>query len=165
MPSNPKSSSGVHIRLASNADIAAMAAVVNAAFAIETFLEGQRTDEAGITEMMKKGGFLLAEDLPGRSVACVYVETSGERGYFGMLAVDPSEQSKGLGRVMVEAAEDYCRRRGCEFMEISVLSLRTELLPFYRKFGYLESGRQEFHSSRRLTYGLECHCIMMSKLL
>lgn len=153
------------IRVATPAETAAIASIINRAFSIETFLEGTRTDEAQLSEMMGKGIFLLACDSSERLVASVYVELRGERGYFGMLAVDPAHQGSGIGRAMVESVEDYCRQRGCKFMDISVLSLRTELPPFYRKLGYVETGTDEFHPSRPLKPGLECHLIIMSKPL
>ena len=132
---------------------------------METFLDGTRTDEAGVAAMMQKGCFLVAVDGPGQVVASVYIELRGARGYFGMLAVDPSRQGKGLGRMMVEAAENHCRKVGCDAMDITVLSLRPELPPYYRKLGYIETGTEEFHPSRPLKAGVECHCIRMSKAL
>ncbi|HUO60248.1 MAG TPA: GNAT family N-acetyltransferase, partial [Candidatus Acidoferrales bacterium] len=87
------------------------------------------------------------------------------RGYFGMLAVDPSRQGTGLGRKMVDAAEDHCRRVGCTHVDINVLSLRTELPPFYRKLGYTETGTEELHPVHGLKPGLKCHVIVMSKSL
>jgi predicted N-acetyltransferase YhbS len=157
--------SAVRIRLATPADTPAVIAIVNAAFAIETFLGGSRTDEEQIAEMMRKGEFLLAEDDAGHLLAAVYTERRGERGYFGMLAVDVAQQGTGLGRIMVEAAEEHCRKQGCKFMDITVLSLRPELPPFYRKLGYTKTGTEEFHPSRPLRDGVECHCIVMSKAL
>jgi GNAT superfamily N-acetyltransferase len=159
------SETAVRIKTASDADITRMIPVVNAAFAIETFLDGSRTDEQRMREMMQKGAFLLAEDGSGRVLACVYLELRAERGYFGMLAVDPSQQGKGLGQLMVHAAEDHCRHRGCKFMDITVLSLRPELPPFYRRLGYVETGTEEFHPSRPLKDGVECQCVVMSKAL
>jgi len=50
-------------------------------------------------------------------------------------------------------------------MDLSVLSLRPELLPFYRKLGYVATGTEKFHPSRRLKAGLECHSVVMSKSL
>jgi GNAT superfamily N-acetyltransferase len=160
-----KADPGVHIRLATDADLTLMIPVVNAAFAIETFLDGTRTDDERMAEMLAKGEFLLAEDSSGSVMASVYVERRGERGYFGMLAVDPSQQGRGLGRIMVEAAEGHCRRLVCKFMDITVLNLRPELPPFYRKLGYAETGTEEFHPSCPLKEGVECHCIVMSKAL
>jgi GNAT superfamily N-acetyltransferase len=95
----------------------------------------------------------------------VFTKVNGDRGYLGMLAVDPSKQGTGLGRVMIEAAENHCRDRGCQFMDIVVLSLRPELPPIYRKVGYFETDTEEFHPSRSLKPGVKCHAINMSKRL
>jgi predicted N-acetyltransferase YhbS len=154
----------VHIRLATASDVPAIIRVVNAAFSIETFLDGTRTDEARMAEMLRTGEFLVAED-GGRIIASVYVEQDGKRGYFGMLAVDPTSQGKGLGRAMVEAAESYCQNRGCTAMDLAVLSLRPELPPLYEKLGYVKTGTEEFHPSRPLKEGFVCHTIIMSKKL
>jgi ribosomal protein S18 acetylase RimI-like enzyme len=155
----------IRIRVATATDRAAMIPVINEAFAIEAFLEGTRTDNARLTGMMGAGSFLVAEDDSSRIVASVYVEVRGTRGYIGMLAVDPALQGKGLGRAMVEAAEDHCRRLGCVAMDLTVLSLRPDLPPRYRKLGYVESGTEEFVPSRPLKDGMQCHCIVMSKTL
>lgn len=157
----PKSPS---VRIATALDIPAITSITNAAFTVENFIDGTRTDENGVAELMAKGTFLVAEESKV-VIASVYVELRGPRGYFGMLSVDPWQQKRGLGRVMVEAAEDYCRRHECTAMDITVLSLRTELPPYYRKLGYVETGTEEFHPSRPLKGGVECHCIVMSKLL
>jgi ribosomal protein S18 acetylase RimI-like enzyme len=154
----------VHIRAATAGDVPAIIRVVNAAFAIETFLDGTRTDEKRMAETTSKGKFLVAEE-GGRIVASVYVEPRGKRGYFGMLAVDPASQGKGLGRAMVEAAESYCQNRGCTAMDIAVLSLRPELLPLYQKLGYVKTGTDEFHPSRALKDAAVCHIIILSKEL
>jgi len=153
------------IRLATRADIAAMLPIINDAFAIETFLEGTRTSEDQLTNMMSKGEFLLGHDSSGDLVASVYVEVRGTRGYFGMLAVAIAQQGKGFARSMVEAAEVHCRHRGCTSMDLTVLSLCTELPPFYSKFGYIETGTEDFRPTRPLKDGVACHCIVMSKPL
>lgn len=153
------------IRVATAGDRATMLRIINSAFAIEKFIEGQRTNDGQLAEMMQKGEFLLGMDSFGRVVASVYVEVRGSRGYFGMLAVDPRQQGAGLGRAMVEAAEQYCREKGCKAMDLTVLSLRPELPPYYRKFGYAESGVEEFRTTRPLKGELKCHLIVMSKQL
>jgi mannitol-1-/sugar-/sorbitol-6-phosphatase len=155
----------VTLRKASASDRAAMVALINSAFAIEKFIEGQRTDEEQLRQMMQQGEFLLGLDSAGQVVASVYVEVRGARGYFGMLSVDPKMQGNGLGKKMVDAAEQYCRDRGCGAMDLYVLSLRPELAPIYRKLGYRENGVEEFRPSRPLKTGAECHCIVMSKEL
>ena len=155
----------LRVRVASAADCGALAALINSAFAIEKFLEGERTDEKQLKAMMEKGQFLLGCDAGGQLVASVYVEVRGSRGYFGMLAVHPEHQKNGLGSKMVGAAEEYCRGKGCDAMDLCVLSLRPELPPLYRKLGYAESGVEEFHPPRAFIGTAECHCIVMSKEL
>jgi GNAT superfamily N-acetyltransferase len=155
----------VPVRLATAADRAEMVPLINAAFAIETFLAGTRTDMERLTEMMHKGKFLLAHNASGELIASVYVESGNRRGYLGMLAVRPELQGRGLGRAMVEAAEEYCRAFNCMEMKLTVLSLRPELPPFYRKLGYSETGTEDFRPSRPLQPGVDCHCIVMSKSL
>jgi predicted N-acetyltransferase YhbS len=172
-----RSESGLElsIRVATDADRARLIRLVNAAFAVESFMEGTRTDEARLAAMMRKGEVLLAEDGGGRTLGCVYTEVRAtevrttearsKRGYIGMLAVDPAFQRAGLGRRMVEAAEQHLRRQGCVGADITVLSLRGELPPIYRRFGYVETGTEVFHPSQPLKAGVECHGIVMSKEL
>jgi GNAT superfamily N-acetyltransferase len=93
----------------------------------------------------------------------VYVKITGAIGYFGMLSIDPARQGQGLGARLIAFAEDYCREAGCSEMEIEVVNLRTELPPFYRRFGYTESGTRPFPDSERTK--LPCHFIVMSKVL
>jgi predicted N-acetyltransferase YhbS len=155
----------LHIRPAVTADRPRLIPLINSAFSIETFFEGTRTDEQRLAEMMSKGTILAAEDGDGQLLGCIYVEVRGARGYLGQLAVDPAHQGKGLGRRLMAAGEEHLHRQGCEAVEITVLSLRPELPPLYRRFGYVETGTEEFHPSRPLKPGVECHCIVMSKKL
>ncbi|HLY41746.1 MAG TPA: GNAT family N-acetyltransferase [Terracidiphilus sp.] len=155
----------LHFRIAVTKDRSSLVPLINAAFAIETFLGSTRTDDARLAAMMEKGRILMAEDNAGNILASVYVELRGARGYLGMLAVDPAHQKSGIGGRMVEAAEDRLRKLGCEAVDITVLSLRPELVPLYRRLGYVETGTEEFHPTRPLKPGIECHCIVMSKML
>jgi len=52
----------LNIRLAIPSDRPRLIPLINAAFAIETFLEGTRTDDERLAAMMQKGEILLAED-------------------------------------------------------------------------------------------------------
>ena len=141
-----------------------MIPLVNAAFAVETFLDGTRTDETRMDRMMQKGQFLVGER-EGRIAGAVYVEKRDGRAYIGMLAIDPAQQGAGLGRIMMQAAERHARGLGCRHADITVLSLRPELPPLYRKLGYQETGTEEFHPTQPLKPGVACHAIVMSKSL
>lgn len=51
-------SAAFRVRPATKADTAAMIPVINAAFAVETFLDGTRTDETRMAEYRSGGEFL-----------------------------------------------------------------------------------------------------------
>jgi ribosomal protein S18 acetylase RimI-like enzyme len=155
----------LHIRLAPAADRPRLIPLINAAFAIETFLEGTRTDDDRLTAIMQRADILLAEDSSGQILASIYAEVRGNRGYLGQLAVHPAHQRSGIGKQILAAAEDHFRARGCEAIDITVLSLRPELLPIYTRLGVIETGVEEFHIPRKLKDGQQCHCIRMSKPL
>jgi predicted N-acetyltransferase YhbS len=157
--------SSLHIRPATEADIPRLVRMVNAAFSIETFLEGTRTDAESLAATMAKGKVLVAEDAEGQALGSIYVEVRGERGYMGMLAVDPARQGQGLGGLLVGKAEEILRHAGCQAVDICVLSLRPELLPLYRRFGFQESGTEEFNHGRSFREPVECHMVVMSKVL
>jgi len=133
------------IRPATAEDAALVAALINQAFSVEKFfIEGDRTSAEEVHTMMARGEFLVLGDF----AAVVYVELRGERGYFGMLSVDPARRKEGLGRRLVEIAEQRCREAGCRIMELQTVNLRLELAPYYRKLGYVESGTTPFLSDR-----------------
>jgi ribosomal protein S18 acetylase RimI-like enzyme len=124
------------IRRATGADAGEIARIINAAFEIEReFRQGDRTSASEIHGLMNRDAFLVAEH-GGRLIGAVEVRVRGETGYFGMLAVDASARRAGIGRALVEAAEDHCRRAGCTVMTMSTGEDRTELIPYYAKMGY-----------------------------
>jgi N-acetylglutamate synthase-like GNAT family acetyltransferase len=150
-------------RLARIEDAKNIARLVNTAFRPERFFtDSDRTDPEKVRALMLKGKFLLAEE-SGALAGCVYIELRGERGYFGLLAVDPALQRSGLGSRLVAAAEDECRSSGCRFMDLTIVNLRTELPPFYRRLGYLENGTLPFPSDQHPNQ--PCHLVKMSKPL
>ena len=165
MSSDSQPGLSIHFRIATAADRPRLISLINSAFSVETFIDGTRTDDEHLAATMEKGSILLAEDSAGHLLACVCTEVRGVRGYLGMLAVDPARQGSGIGRATTEAAEDHMRRQGCDAVDITVLSLRPELPPMYRRFGYVEVRTEEFQPSRPIKPGIECHCIVMSKRL
>ena len=148
-------------RVASIADTEALARLINAAFRVEQpFIEGDRIDPPGVRAFLQKGKFLLAEDATGLA-GCVYVELRGDRGYLGLLGVDPQRQGTGLGRKLMDAAENYFREAGCVAIDLRVISARTPLPAFYRHLGYLETGTAPFAPD--VPVKVPCHYILMSK--
>jgi ribosomal protein S18 acetylase RimI-like enzyme len=165
MPEDAVPFPALRTRLATAADIPRLVELINAAYSIEEFLEGTRTDLEALTAALEKGSILVLEEDGGSLLGSIYAELRGTRGYLGMLAVDPERQGQGLARRLMESAEAHFRALGCRAIDILVLSLRPELLPLYRRLGFVETGTEEFSYPRSFRAGVKCHCIAMSKPL
>jgi GNAT superfamily N-acetyltransferase len=153
----------VQTRFASLADADALVSLINAAFVVERpIFGGDRTSPEGVRAYLERGTFLVAEDLNGLA-GCVYVELRGDRAYIGLLSVAPARQGSGLGRVLMQAAENFCREKKCIAVDLRVVSARTPLPAFYRHLGYTETHTSELPADAHPK--IPCHFIHMSKRL
>jgi GNAT superfamily N-acetyltransferase len=160
-PSSP--ARGPRIRAAIPSDTDAVARLINAAFIVErVVIDGDRTNPQAVRALMNSGRFLLAEDITGL-VGCVYIERRDEHSYLGLLSVAPQFQGRGLGRQLVAAAEDHSREIGCRVIDLRIVSARAELLPFYRRLGYIENGTAPFPPD--VPTKVPCDYILMTKPL
>ena len=151
------------IRSANPSDVAHIVALVNLAFRVERFLVyGDRTGTDQISARFQTGTFLLSETATGL-VGCIYLELRGDRAYFGLLSVDPAHQHRGVGRELIGEAERRARDAGCNFMDLLIVNVRTELVPIYAGMGYAESGTAPFPAD--VPTKMPCHFLRMSKNL
>jgi ribosomal protein S18 acetylase RimI-like enzyme len=74
-------------------------------------------------------------------IGCVAVTRKDTAlGYLGMLCVSPTLQSGGLGRRLLDAAEDHARALGLAAMEMTVIDSREALIAWYERRGYRRTG-------------------------
>lgn len=153
-------------RTATAEDVDEIVRVTSAAYRVEDFfIDGDRTNASEVAAKMASDHacFLVVDAEVGDSLmASVYVEVRGDRGYFGMLSVDPAHQKKGLSRVLIDAVESHCRAAGCVALDIDVVNLRLELPAFYARLGFTPTGTAPFtnpHAKRN------AHLITMSRPL
>jgi GNAT superfamily N-acetyltransferase len=163
-PSEAPSAPGeIRTRLALASDVDAIVRLINAAFVVERpIFDGDRTSPAGVRAYLERGKFLVAGDSAGLD-GCVYVEIRGDRGYIGLLSVDPPRQGSGLGRKLMEAAEKFFREANCIAVDLRVVSARAPLPAFYRHLGYSETGRSDLPADAKAR--IPCQFIHMSKKL
>ena len=134
-------------RTATDADAAALVALVNDAFEIEAdTLTGDRIELPDVRERLRRGSFLVCDAESGGIAGCVYVELRGETGYLGLVSVASTRQSLGLGRDLMAAAEDWLREAGCGVCQLWVLSSRPELLAWYGRRGYRVVRKEPFEA-------------------
>ncbi|MFJ7342895.1 GNAT family N-acetyltransferase [Streptomyces sp. NPDC101110] len=106
-------------------------------------LEGQRTDPEGVLAVIKSpDSRLVTVEREGRIVACCQLEHRGENAYFGMFAVSPLLQGAGLGKLIIAEAERQAREDwGVREMQMTVISVRDDLIAWYERRGYRRTGR------------------------
>ncbi len=150
----------MYVRTAALPDLPALCALIESAFRGDSakrgwtheadLLGGQRTDLEALREIVSDPRqIIILAETGSALVGCVAVTDLGERnglrtGYLGMLTVAPERQGGGLGRRLVAVAEAHARDAiGADIMEMSVISRRTELIDWYLRQGYAETGREK----------------------
>lgn len=151
------------LRQATAGDVPRITEVVNAAYRAEDFfINGNRTNAEDVGALVSEGAFLVFER-HGSIIGAVYVTRDGTRSYFGMLSLDPALKGTGLGRMLVDAIEQRAVDAGCEISDLQVVNLREELIPWYRRMGYVANGTLPFPDPWKLKR--PAHMLAMSKTL
>jgi N-acetylglutamate synthase-like GNAT family acetyltransferase len=147
----------VQIRSATPDDVDAVVALVESAYRGESsragwtteadLIDGSRTDAEEVRALLPD---LLLADRDGELVGCAALSVVDGAGYFGTFAVRPTLQGGGVGAALLRAAEERARRLGLERVEMTVLSVRSELIAWYERRGYARTG-----ATRPFPYGVE----------
>ncbi len=168
------------IRIALINDIPDLVALINSAYRGESsragwtteadLLDGVRTDEEDLGSLMmdKHSIFLVGFDETGKNLlGCVHLQKKGKAMYLGMLTVQPQLQAKGIGKQLLGAAEQYAKQQGCVSIEMTVISVRHELITWYNKHGYQSTGvTKPFPASAKAGIAKQpLEFIVLSKLL
>lgn len=103
-----------------------------------------RANENMIIETMQKAGsvFLKYTDDGNQLIGCVNLQQQDQKIYLGMFSVLPQAQGAGIGKQILIAAEAYALQQHCSLIYMSVISLRTELIDWYIRFGYEDTGKR-----------------------
>jgi ribosomal protein S18 acetylase RimI-like enzyme len=136
---------------ANEKDIPALNILVNSAYRGEQskqgwtteadLLDGIRTDEESLSELIQQpGSVILKYEEENKILGCVYLKQEDNKIYLGMLTVSPELQNKGIGKILMAASEGEARKRNCKAVFMSVISVRTELIDWYKKRGYFDTG-------------------------
>ncbi len=96
-------------------------------------------------------------------IGSIYAELREERGYFGMLSIDPSRQKNGIGKQLVQTVEKYFRDAGCKFSDLKIVNVRTDLHDLYHHWGYADTGTGVYDDPTPTK--IPVHFIHMSKSL
>ncbi len=107
-------------------------------------LDGIRTDVDSLKEMIGRSSAIILQSFTEYNLlqGCVYLEKRKNKMYLGMLTVSPMLQAKGIGKQLLIEAEKYAQSQECSLIEMTVISIRTELFEWYKKHGYKDTGEK-----------------------
>jgi GNAT superfamily N-acetyltransferase len=73
----------------------------------------------------------------------VYLKEEEENLYLGMLSVRPTLQAGGIGKYILHYSEERAKAIGKKFVRMTVINVRSELIAWYNRHGYLPTGETE----------------------
>src|SRR5579875_699585 len=100
-----------------------------------------RIDAEGIQNLLSKQTVTILKYADDKKIeGCVYLEKHDDKLYLGMLSVLPTSQANGMGKKLMQAAEDYAKKVNCKHIEMTVINVRHELIEWYCRRGYQCTG-------------------------
>ena len=140
-------------RFADERDVPALVGLVESAYRGEAsragwtseahLLDGQRTNAGAVRAVVRApGSVMLVAEAGGHLVGCCQlVRRPPAEVYFGMFSVQPGRQGEGLGGEILAEAERLARDDwAATTMVMTVLAQRGELIAWYERRGYRQTG-------------------------
>lgn len=135
-------------------DISALNTLINSAYRGEFskkgwtteahLLEGGRTTEAELVEIMQDTtNTILKYSENNKIIGCVLLKANENELYLGMLTVSPDLQNSGVGKKLLHQAEVFAAEMQLPKIKMTVISVREELIAWYKRNGYVDTGARE----------------------
>lgn len=135
-------------------DIPALVTLINSAYRGESskkgwtteahLLEGKRTDEEEMTQILQDSkNTILKFTENDKIIGSVLLVEKGHQLYLGMLTVSPELQNSGIGKKLLAEAEIHSKTLGLSSIIMTVISVREELIAWYKRHGYVDTGERE----------------------
>ncbi len=135
-------------------DAPELSVLVNAAYRGDTgrqgwtteadLIDGSRTDAELLKAVIDTPGSMILKYVEdGKIIGCVELRKENDKLYLGMLTVNPTIQGKGIGKALLKASEEEAAKQKCHVIFMNVLTDRKELIDWYVRHGYHDSGRRK----------------------
>nr|WP_315223401.1 GNAT family N-acetyltransferase [uncultured Flavobacterium sp.] len=142
------------ISIATLADVPALNTLINSAYRGETskkgwtteanILSGKRTTEDELTQtILDPKNTILKYTQDNTIIGSVLLVAQEHQLYLGMLTVSPELQNSGIGKKMLAEAENHAKAIGLSSIIMTVISVREELIAWYKRHGYVDTGKRE----------------------
>ena len=145
-------------RLATVADCDSLVTLINKSYENDStcqgwtntnkLLVGPRTNVNELHEIINTNGSIILmffDTIEQILIGCIHLKYKEEikSGYLCMLCVRPDLQKKGYGKLFLSIGEKYAISNwNIDCLEISVMIQRTELIAFYNRRGYIDTGQR-----------------------
>lgn len=107
----------------------------------EHLLDGIRTDEENLSQLLQKENVTILKYTDNNQIiGSVYLEKQDKKLYLGMLTVSPELQGGGVGKKLMQAAEKFAQNAELDKISMTVISVRKELIAYYKRRGYKNTG-------------------------
>ncbi|MEX2081628.1 MAG: GNAT family N-acetyltransferase [Dehalococcoidia bacterium] len=155
------------------ADYEALASLVNEAYTVYPIMQGPRTDAAMVREEGAGTGEFLVAEAAGKLAGCGLVKPSldvdwsyaegisgaaADAMYFGLAAVGLEFMRIGIGRALLQRAEEMASERGFRRVVLTTLA-ELGLVGYYEAQGYTTTGTRAFepgHWNIDVAHTLHC---------
>lgn len=135
-------------------DVSVLNTLINSAYRGESskkgwtteanLLEGLRTTEQELTETIQNPkNTILKFTENNQIIGCVLLVEKEQQLYLGMLTVSPDLQNSGIGKKLLQQAEIHALALGLSKIVMTVISVRKELIAWYKRNGYVDTGARE----------------------
>jgi ribosomal protein S18 acetylase RimI-like enzyme len=142
------------ITIATLEDVTALEKLINSAYRGETskqgwtteanLLEGKRITVDELIEIIEnKDNTMLKFTESNVIIGCVLLVNKGRKLYLGMLTVSPELQNSGVGKKLLQEAEAHALALNLPKIVMTVISIREELIAWYKRHGYQDTGVRE----------------------
>lgn len=136
------------LRLAAARDLAAIEALVNAAYGHYVARIGKipgpmrDVDDGSYARHIEAGHVNLLQQ-HDEIVGLLVLIPKSDTLLLDNVAVAPAAQGRGFGKVLMQAAEAHARQHGFDNITLYTQELMHENLAIYRRYGYVETHRAE----------------------
>jgi len=154
------------IQIATKDDIPALDILVNSGYRGDSskrgwtteadLLDGLRTDKNALEKLMNEEGSVILKisDDEGAILGCVNLKEKASKLYLGMLTVNPLLQRAGIGKLLLKASEERAFELKKEAIIMTVITVRSELIAWYNRHGYSDTGKREPFPTGDPSFGL-----------
>ena len=142
------------IKVADINDITKLEILINSAYRGESgrkgwttesdILSGIRIDSLELFAIINSvNSTIFKYELTDVILGCVLLEEKIDKLYLGMFCVSPTEQNSGIGKKILQFATNFAISKGLPKIVMTVIATRTELIDWYKRHDFVDSGKRE----------------------